>query len=174
MKNNNKPKEVSPKKLNNDHIIESKLENCIEIGKSSYFEIKKNEKARLMLLQFDRLIRDNLIVIKPNFEQKFCISYQFGRYKWIVMQAFADILLLQIFIKVSSMDTLKIAKQLGILEYDANKTLSEKFNQPSSVNIKITNETSDRILLRIKDDFDMTKPEFLDFLKETLKCISKS
>lgn len=165
---------MSPRKPNNYHILERKLESCIEIGKSRYFEIKKNEKARLMLLQFDRLIRDNLTVIEPDFEQKFCITYQFGGYKWIVMQAFADILLLQIFIKVNSIDNVKIAKQLGILEYDANKTLSEKFNQPSSVNIKSTNETSDRILLRIKDDFDMVKPEFLDFLKKTLKCISKS
>ena len=67
------------------------------------------------------------------------------------------------------MDKSQIAKQLGIEEFDADDSLSEKLNLPTSINIRHRNETTDRILLRIKDDFDLSKPEFLDFLKETIK-----
>jgi len=72
------------------------------------------------------------------------------------------------------MDKTQIAKQLDIEEFDADDTLSEKLNLPSSINIKNRNEISDRIVLRIKDDFDLTKPAFLNFLKDTIKNSSKS
>jgi len=72
------------------------------------------------------------------------------------------------------MDKTQIAKHLEIEEFDADDTLSEKLNLPSSINLKKRNETSDRILLRIKDDFDLTKPAFLSFLKDTIQNSSKS
>src|SRR5690606_33461049 len=106
--------------------------------------------------------------------QKFYISYQSGNHNWLFVRTHANILILQFSIKINSMDKTQIAKQLDIEEFDADDTLSEKLNLPSSINIKNRNEISDRIVLRIKDDFDLTKPAFLNFLKDTIKNSSKS
>jgi hypothetical protein len=143
-------------------------------GKSWHLEKRMKAKTKEMFLQLDNLIRENIIVQGPSFDQKNYISYQSGNYNWLFVRTHANILVLQFSIKVNSMDKDQIAKQLSIEEFDADDTLSEKLNLPSSVNIKNRNETSDRILLRIKDDFDLTKPEFLTFLNETIKNSSKS
>jgi hypothetical protein len=143
-------------------------------GKSWHLEKRMKTKTKEIFLQLDNLIRDNLTVVGPSFDQKNYISYQTGNYNWLIVRTFASVLLLQISIKANSMDKAKIAKELGIEEFDADDTLSEKLNLPSSINIKNRNETSDRVLLRIKDDFDLTKPAFLTFLKDTIKNSSRS
>ena len=142
--------------------------------KSWHLEKRMKTKTKEIFLQLDNLIRDNLTVQGPSFDQKNYISYQSGNYNWLFVRTHANILVLQFAIKVNSMDNAQIAKQLDIEEFDADDTLSEKLNLPSSINIKNRNETSDRILLRIKDDFDLTKTAFLNFLKDTIKNSSKS
>jgi hypothetical protein len=59
-------------------------------------------------------------------------------------------------------------------EFDKEESLSEKLNLPSSIFIGTRNETSSRITMRIKDDFDLAKPEFVNFLKEAYKNFSRS
>jgi len=143
-------------------------------GKSWHLEKRMKSKTKEMFLQLDNLIRDNLSVQGPSYDQKLYISYQLSNYNWLIVRTHANILILQIAIRANSMEKSQIAKQLGIEEFDTDESMSEKLNLPSSVIIKNRNETSDRIILRIKDDFDLTKPSFLNFLKDTLKNSAKS
>lgn len=143
-------------------------------GKSWHLEKRMKTKTKEMFLQLDNLIRDHLTVQGPSFDKKNYVSYQYGNYNWLFVRTHANLLVLRFSIKANSMDKGQIANQLGIEEFDADDTLSEKLNLPSSVNIKNRNETSDRILLRIKNDFDLTKPAFLTFLKDTIINSSKS
>jgi hypothetical protein len=121
----------------------------------------------------DSLIKDNLSVDGPNFEQKQYISYQHANYNWLVVRSHANILVLYLHVKAKSMDKKQIAKQLKIEEFDSNDSLSEKLNLPSSVDVVSRNELTDRIILRIKDDFDLNKPEFIGFLKDAFKNAAK-
>lgn len=150
-------------------------------GKSWHLEKLVKTKTIEMFLQLDNLIRDNLTVQEPSFSQRNYISYRSGGYIWLKVKTSENILTLKIFIKANSMDQAKIAKELGIeefdaddTEFDANDTRSEKLNLPSSINIKNLNKTSDMVSLRIKDDFDLSKPAFLNFLKDTIKNSPKS
>ncbi|MBD0377455.1 MAG: hypothetical protein ICV51_17725 [Flavisolibacter sp.] len=143
-------------------------------GKSWHLEKRMKPKTKDIFLQLDSIIKDNLTVEGPNFDQKFYISYLHGNYIWLSVRTHANVLALQFTVKANSMDKSQIAKQLNIEEFDSDDSLSEKLNLPTSIDIKNRNETSDRILLRIKDDFDLTKPAFLNFLRETIKNSTKS
>ena len=121
-----------------------------------------------MFLKLDSLIRENL-AIEPSYDQKNYVSYQISNYNWLEVRTFANVLALRFLIKKNSMEQTIIATNLGVKEFDTDDSVSEKLNLPSSVNIKNRNETADRILLRIKDDFDIAKPALLNFLKDTIK-----
>lgn len=143
-------------------------------GKTWHLDKRMKSKTKERFLQLDDLIRDNLSVSPPSYDQKNYVSYQSGNHNWLIVRTHANSLGLQFAIKANSMDKSQIAKDLGIEEFDTDDPLSEKLNLPSSVNIKNRNETSDRILLRVKDDFDLTKTSFLNFLKDTIKNSPKS
>lgn len=143
-------------------------------GKSWHLEKRMKKKTKELFVQLDNLIRENLTVEGPSFEQRNYVSYKVGNQNWLFVKTRTNLLVLLISIKANTMHKDQIAKQLGIEEFDAEDTLSEKLNLPSSINIRKRNENTDRILLRIKDDFDFTKPAFLQFLKETIRNSSKS
>jgi hypothetical protein len=51
--------------------------------------------------------------------------------------------------------------------------MSEKLGLPSSVLIKNRNEISDRMYIRVKDDFKLESDEFLSFLKDAHKAFPR-
>jgi hypothetical protein len=61
-----------------------------------------------------------------------------------------------------------LAGRLGVVYYDSNESLSEKLNLPSSVNIRRRNERSDRIRVRVKEDFVLLGESFLGFLEDAM------
>jgi hypothetical protein len=140
----------------------------ISAGKAWHLEKRMRPKMRDAFLTLDNLVRDNLKVEAPSYDQKLYISYQSSGYNWMLVRTFANSLVLVFSVKAGFMSKTSIAKALGVEEFDADDTLSEKLNLPSSVNVKRINETVDRVILRVKDDFDLAKPAFLSFLKETL------
>jgi hypothetical protein len=66
-----------------------------------------------------------------------------------------------------------VASLLNIAKFDKEDTLSEKLGLPSSVFIKNRNEKTDRMRIRMKDDFDLENEKFLNFLKEAYKAFPK-
>ena len=59
-----------------------------------------------------------------------------------------------------------LAKGLGVVPFDRDESLSDKLSLPSSVIIRPRNESTDRIVLRVKEDFNVESPGFKDFLSE--------
>ena len=57
-----------------------------------------------------------------------------------------------------------IADQLGVAKFDQEDSLADKLNLPSSVAVYNRNESTDRIALRVKDDFDIESEAFAKFL----------
>ncbi len=143
-------------------------------GRTWHLEKRMKASAREMYFKLDKIVQENTSVSEPSFEQKAYISYQIGNNNWMIVITLPGMLVLNFLIKARSMDENLIAKQLGILVFDKEESFSEKINLPSSVHIRTRNETSSRIIMRIKDDFDFTKPEFITFIKEAYKNFSKS
>ncbi len=62
-----------------------------------------------------------------------------------------------------------LAERLGAARYDSDESLSEKLGLPSSVNVSRRNERTDKIRLRMKEDFDLSSESFAAFLDEAMK-----
>ena len=75
--------------------------------------------------------------------------------------------------KANSFKSDDVADRLKIVKFDKDESMSEKLGLPSSVLIKNRNENSDRMLIRVKDDFNLEAEEFLSFLKDTHKAFPK-
>jgi plasmid maintenance system antidote protein VapI len=58
-------------------------------------------------------------------------------------------------------------------KFDTEESLAEKMGLPSSVLVKDRNEQTDRVLLRIKEDFDLTSEAFVQFLQEARRAFPR-
>ncbi|MDA2934806.1 hypothetical protein MYX82_10760 [Acidobacteria bacterium AH-259-D05] len=76
-------------------------------------------------------------------------------------------------VKAGSFQPEKVAEQLGVVKFDKEESLSEKLGLPSSVLVTNRNENTDRLILRIKDDFDLDSESFSAFLDEAYKAFPK-
>lgn len=145
----------------------------LHTGRTWHLEKRMKLPIREIYLKLEKMIHENITTESPSYEQKNYISFKVGNYIWLAVNTFPSQLVLSLSVKKESIVKSEIAKSLGIEEFDSEDELSEKLNLPTSINVKRRNETSDRILLRIKEDFNIEKPEFINFLKETLKNASK-
>ncbi len=137
----------------------------IEDGKSWHLDRRCSPETQKMLLNLDDLIRDNLQVDGPRWNQKFYVAYRIGNKNWLAIGTRSTMLVLDFTVKRGAFNQGDLAERLGVASFDTEDSLSEKIGLPSSVLVKAWNEASDLLTLRIKDDFDMESAEFLDVLK---------
>ena len=142
-------------------------------GKEWHLEKRCSPKTKKIFVRLDQIIQENFEVDGPRWNQKHYIAYRISNYNWICVVTSSITLRLDFLVKANSFKSEEIAKQLGIVTFDKEESMSEKMGLPSSVLIKNRNENSDRMLLRIKDDFDMESEEFIKFLKDTYKAFPK-
>jgi hypothetical protein len=172
------PKTIVPLELNRFSEVGKAKKSDLQkpwltSGKSWHLEKRLNASIKERYLTLENLIKENIPVEGPTFEQKNYISFKQNGFIWLAVRTFANFLVLQFSIKQGSMSVENVAKKLSVEIFDKDDSLSEKLNLPSSVNIKNRNQTTDRMILRIKDDFKLEKPEFLEFLIEASKNSSR-
>jgi hypothetical protein len=172
------PKTIVPLELNRFSEVGKAKKTDLQkpwltAGKSWHLEKRLNANIKERYLILENMIKENFPVEGPTFEQKNYISFKQNGFIWLAVRTFANFLVLQFSIKQGTMSAENIAKKLSVEIFDKEDSLSEKLNLPSSVNIKNRNQTTDRMILRIKDDFDLEKPEFLEFLSEASKNSSR-
>ena len=142
-------------------------------GKNWHLEKRCSIKTKDMFLKLDYIINNNIEVDGPCWNQKFYVSYKIGSFNWLSIETTASTLILKILVKAGSFESEAIAKQLNVEVFSKNDSLSEKIGLPSSVFIHKRNDKSDRIILRIKSEFNLESEEFLNFLKDTYKVFPK-
>lgn len=142
-------------------------------GRNWHLEKRCSSKTREMLFIIDNIIKDNFNVDGPRWNQKHYIAYKIGIYNWLAVITTPNILRLQFLVKANSFTSDKIAKRLNIVKFEAEESFSEKINLPSSVFIKNRNDISDRMNIRVKDDFNLKSEEFINFLKDVYKAFPK-
>jgi len=142
-------------------------------GKTWHLDKRCSPKTREMLLRLDDLIRDNLEVDGPRWDQKFYVAYRVGNYNWLAISTHSSTLILNFLVKTGVFKQSDAAKRLSIEEFDKGGSLSEKLGLPSSVLVQKRNEATDLIILRIKDDFDLAGAAFVEFLREAHKAFPK-
>ncbi len=142
-------------------------------GKNWHLEKRCSPATKQSFVTLDQLIQDNLDVERPRWNQKSYVSYRINNTIWLAVITGPNILKLNFLVKDGSFKSDDIANLLNVKRFDKEETLSEKMNLPSSVFIKSRNEKTDRIFLRIKEDFNMDTPEFLEFLDQAYKAFPK-
>jgi hypothetical protein len=142
-------------------------------GKSWHLEKRCGIKTKEILLKLDNIIQDNFDVDGPHWKQKGYVSYRVNNYNWLSVHTKPRSLRLDFLVKAKSFKSDDIAKRLNVAKFESEESMSEKLALPSSVFVKNRNEQTDRIFLRVKDDFDMETESFLDFLKDSYKAFPK-
>ena len=143
-------------------------------GRDWHLEKRCSPQTKEMLLTLDRVLRENFEVDGPRWNQKFYVSYRVSNLNWVSVQTRQTILLLDILVKAKSFNGDRLAKELNLAKFDKEESLSEKMGLPSSVFIQSRNEHTERLLLRLKEDFNLESEEFLRFLQAAYKACPRS
>lgn len=141
-------------------------------GRKWHLEKRCTPTTRERLLVLDEIIRENLSVDGPRWGQKGYVAYRVGNRNRLLVETHASLLRLKILIDAESFDEAEVAQRLGVKVFDQDESLAEKLGWASSVLIENRSEDTDRVVLRIKEDFDLDSECFLDFLKEAFEAYS--
>ncbi len=142
-------------------------------GKTWHLDKRCSPKTREMLLKLDDLIRDHLQVDGPRWNQKFYVAYRVRNFNWLAIDTRSTALRLRFLVGTGSFNQMDLAQHLSVEVFDKEDSLAEKLGLPSSVLIQNRNETTDRVILRVKEDFDLDSEAFLDFLKEAYEAFPR-
>lgn len=142
-------------------------------GAEWHLEKRCGKNMKEKLIQLNSLIKENFQSIEgPNWNQKFYISFKFGNHIWIYVNTHKNTLILNILIKEHDMDANKISEDLGIVLFEKDSSLSEKLQLNSSIDI-YNKGVYDKIIIRIKEEFDIFSNEFIDFIRNCLQSFKK-
>ena len=142
-------------------------------GKSWHLEKRCSVKTKEMLIRLDKIIQENFDVDGPRWNQKHYVAYRINNYNWLSVITTPSIIRLDFLVKANSFNSDKVSNRLKIAKFDKEESLSEKLGLPSSVLIKNRNENTDRMSIRVKEDFDLESEEFVSFLKDAYEAFPK-
>lgn len=142
-------------------------------GEKWHLEKRCSSDTRDLLIKLNNIIKENLDLIGPYWNQKFYLSFKKENTINLYINTYPTTLKCNFVVKSGKFKKDEIAKRLNIKEFNIEDTFSEKFNLPSSITVKNINEYTDKIVLRIKKDFDLENKNFIDFLKEVDKDFIK-
>lgn len=145
----------------------------IEDGKTWHLDRRCSPKTRAMLLRLDDIVRDNLAVDGPRWSQKLYVSYRIHNRNWLAVRTRSSLLRLDFLVRKDSFVQEELAERLGVEIFDTEESLAEKIGLPSSVYIEPRTESTERVVLRIKEDFDLDDERFLAFLKDAYEAFPR-
>jgi hypothetical protein len=141
-------------------------------GRQWHLDKRCTPATREMMLALNDLIRESFAVDGPRWGQKFYVAYRVGNRNWLTVKTQASLLRLRFLVEAGSFNEEELAQRLGVKIFDREESLAEKLGWPSSVFVETRSEDTDRVVLRIKEDFDLEGERFLDFLKEAYEAYS--
>lgn len=154
-------------------IIKSESTPWLTNGREWHLDKRCTLKTKEILLKLDNIIQENLDVDGPRWNQKFYVSYRINNYNWLAIITHASVLRLDFLVKSRSFKIDELSETLNLVKFEKEESFSEKIALPSSVLIKNRNENTDRISIRIKEDYNLESEEFLKFLMNTVKAFPK-
>jgi hypothetical protein len=142
-------------------------------GKTWHLDKRCSLTTREMFKKLDKMLQEKFEIDGPRWNQKYYVSYRVNNYNWLAVITTSSTLRLHFLLKAGSFKADDIAKRLNIVKFDTEESMSEKLGYPSSVLVKKRNENTDRVVLRMKDDFDLESASFSKFLDDAYKAFPK-
>ena len=140
-------------------------------GKAWHLDKRCSPRTKEMFLVLDKILQDKFDLDGPRWNQKYYVSYRVNNYNWLAVITTPNFLRLDFLLKAGVFSAGDLAKRLGVAKFDREESLSEKLGLPSSILVKNRNESTDRIVLRVKEDFNLSSDVFLAFLTEAHKAV---
>jgi len=138
----------------------------LQDGKTWHLDKRCSPQTRDMLLRLDDLIRDNFDVDGPRWGQKFYVAYRIGNRNCLSVETRTSMLRLMINVRAGAFDQEDVAQRLGIQVFDKDDSLADKIGLPTSVLVQNRSDNRDRVVIRLKEDFDLHSETFLSFLQD--------
>lgn len=142
-------------------------------GRLWHLDKRCSQKTKSMLLQLDEIIQANFDVDGLHWNQKHFVSYRIAIYNWLTVRTSSSTLRLSFLVRARSFKAEDLATTLGVEEFDKEMPLSKKLGLPSSVFVMSMTENTARVVIRVKEDFDLASEAFLKFMKEAHKAFPK-
>ena len=142
-------------------------------GREWHLTKRCSPATRAVFERLEKILLDAFDLEGPRWNQKQYVAYALNNFNWLSVFTRPNFLLLEFLIKANSMKSADVAKSLKIVEFDKDDSLPEKLGLPSSVGIKSRNPATDRLILRIKEDFDLDSPAFAKFLSQAHEAFPK-
>lgn len=142
-------------------------------GRIWHLEKRCSPKTKEMLLLLNQVVQDEFEIEGPRWSQKYYVAYPVNNYNWLCIHTKPRVLVLDFIVKAGVFKTDELAKRLGVEKFDTDESLAEKLGMPSTVFVKNRNQSSDRIRLRTKEDFDIKSEAFIEFLRDAFKAFPK-
>ncbi len=142
-------------------------------GRAWHLDQRCSPKTQKMLLELDDVLRDNFDLDGPRWNQKHYVAYRVNNFNWLQVVTRSKMLRLDFLLKKDSLSADRIADMLKVEKFDTEESFAEKFGLPSSVLVKNRNEQTDRLHLRIKEDFNLASEPFVQFLQEVYEAFPK-
>jgi len=142
-------------------------------GKEWHLQKRCSPKTRELFEKLGKILKDNFELEGPRWNQKYYVAYRVNNYNWLAITTTPSALRLNFLVKAGALKSDDIAKQLQIAKFEGEDSLSDKFNLPSSVVVKSRNESTDRVILRVKEDFDLESGAFSHFLADAYAAFPK-
>jgi hypothetical protein len=143
-------------------------------GMAWHLEKRCSPQTKEMMLTLDGIVQEHFEVEGPRWNQKHYVAYRINNLNWLSVQTRQTSLVLDFLIKAKTFNIDRVAKELNIAKFDKEESLSEKFGLPSSVFIRNRNEQTDRVLIRVKEDFNLGSDEFVKFLQTAYKACPRT
>jgi hypothetical protein len=161
-----RPQTIIPLPLPGEPRIGRTAEPWRVDGRAWHLEKRCSPKTSGMLLKLHNLIEDHFEGVKPKWAQKEYVAYEVGSHCWLYVNTAPTVLLLTLRVKADAFKEAELARRLGVEEFHKAQSRAEKLGLSNSVSVENLNASTDRVMLRIKEDFDLGSKEFLRFLKE--------
>ncbi len=142
-------------------------------GRSWHLDQRCSPKTQNMLIKINDILMDNFELDGPRWNQKPYVVYRVNNYNWLEIRTSPKTLRLDFVVKKGTLSADHVAGMLSVEKFDTEESLAEKLGLPSSVLVKNRNEQTDRVYLRIKEDFDLSNETFVQFLHEAYKAFPK-
>jgi hypothetical protein len=142
-------------------------------GMNWHLDKQCSARTKEMLLSLNQIVEENFEVDGPRWDQKFYVAYWVANKVWLAVHTHKNMLLMDLYVKAGTFKEEEFAGAIGVSVYDTSEPMSEKLGLPSSVRIRNRGDSTDQIVLRMKEDFDVGSGSFLGVLRTAYASFSK-
>lgn len=140
-----------------------------EDGKRWHLQERCSNKTAPLMQTLAEKVPVIATIESVSWNQKHYVAFRLHGRNWLTVGTRPNLLFISFHVAHSSFEANEVAKQLGIEVFDHSKTLADKLDTPSSVDIE-HKENRDVVNIRVKPGFNFENEGFAEFVRQAHKA----